>query len=227
MTVLRRLRREPLLHFLLLGGLLFLYFEWRGGSAGPGGTRISITPGLVEHLAAGFARTWQRPPTDAELKGLVDEYVKEEIADREAMPWASTATTRSSAGACGRSWSSSSRTRRQAPPTDAELQLARRASRGFPAEPRVALRQVFVTRAPRRVGPRGRREAAGAAEGRRAGAATERLATLDAARGAAARTLSEVSADVRSEFAGQVDDARAGAVDGSARVPRTACTSCW
>ena len=68
--------REPLVHFLLLGGLLFLYFEWRGGSGGPGSSRIAITPGLIEHLASGFGRTWQRPPTDAELKGLIDDYVK-------------------------------------------------------------------------------------------------------------------------------------------------------
>jgi hypothetical protein len=51
--------REPLVHFLLLGGLLFLYFEWRGGSGGPGGSRIAITPGIVEHLASGFGRTWR------------------------------------------------------------------------------------------------------------------------------------------------------------------------
>ena len=77
--------REPLVHFLLLGGALFLYFEWRGGSGGPGSSRIVITSGLIEHLASGFARTWQRPPTDAEIKGLVDDYVKEEIATREAV----------------------------------------------------------------------------------------------------------------------------------------------
>ena len=76
--------REPLVHFLALGALLFLFFEWRGGS-GPGSSRIAITPGLIEHLTSGFARTWQRPPTDAEIKGLIDDYVKEEIATREAL----------------------------------------------------------------------------------------------------------------------------------------------
>ena len=55
------------------------------GRLGPRSSRIVITPGLIEHLASGFARTWQRPPTDAELKGLVDDYVKEEIATREAV----------------------------------------------------------------------------------------------------------------------------------------------
>src|SRR4026207_2472459 len=84
MTGLRGGGREPLVQFLVLGGLLFLYFEWRGAGSGPGSTRIAGTPGLVQHLASGFARTWQRPPTDAELKGLVDDYVKDEIATREA-----------------------------------------------------------------------------------------------------------------------------------------------
>ena len=32
-----------------------------------------------------FASTWQRPPTADELKGLIDDYVKEEIYVREAM----------------------------------------------------------------------------------------------------------------------------------------------
>ena len=40
---------------------------------------IVVTAGRIEHLASGFARTWQRPPTDAELKGLIDDYVKEEM----------------------------------------------------------------------------------------------------------------------------------------------------
>lgn len=76
--------REPLVHFLALGSLLFLFFAWRGGGSGTGSNRIVVTPGHVERLASGFARTWQRPPTEAELKGIVDDYVKEEIAVREA-----------------------------------------------------------------------------------------------------------------------------------------------
>jgi hypothetical protein len=75
--------REPLVHFVAIGALLFVVFEWRG--AGPGSRRIVITAGQVDALAAGFARTWQREPTAAELKGLVDEYVRDEIATREAM----------------------------------------------------------------------------------------------------------------------------------------------
>lgn len=77
--------REPLVQFLALGAALFLLVQWRGAEAGPGSRRITITTGQVEALSAGFARTWRRPPTAAELKGLVDEFVREEMAYREAV----------------------------------------------------------------------------------------------------------------------------------------------
>jgi hypothetical protein len=82
--VLKRLLREPLLHFLLLGALLFGWSAWQGGGSA-GSSRIVVTRGVVEHLATSFARTWQRPPNALELKGLIDEHVKEEIAAREAV----------------------------------------------------------------------------------------------------------------------------------------------
>jgi hypothetical protein len=44
-----------------------------------------VTPGQVRNLASGFTKTWSHPPSEDELKGLIDEYVKEEIATREAM----------------------------------------------------------------------------------------------------------------------------------------------
>jgi hypothetical protein len=81
---LRVLLREPLVHFLLIGAALFVFFSWTGGSGGLDSNRIVIGPGQVEHLAVGFGRTWRRPPTPGELKGLVDDYVREEIATREA-----------------------------------------------------------------------------------------------------------------------------------------------
>lgn len=150
----KRVLREPLVQFLLLGGALFLFFEWRGGSSGPGGSRITITPGLVEHLASGFGRTWQRPPTDAELKGLVDEYVKEEIATREAVEMG-----------LDKDDTIIRRRLRQKleflvedeasanPPSDAELQAWWDAHpESFRAEPQLAFRQVYVS--PERRGAR-------------------------------------------------------------------------
>jgi hypothetical protein len=74
--------REPLVHFLAIGAMLFVVFHFWGG--GPGTNRIVITPGQIDSMAARFTRTWQRPPTDQELKGLIDDYVRGEIAAREA-----------------------------------------------------------------------------------------------------------------------------------------------
>jgi len=82
---LRSWLREPLLHFLLIGAGLFLYFALHGEGSGSSSNRIVVNAAQVQHLAASFARTWQRPPTSGELKSLVDDYVREEIAVREAM----------------------------------------------------------------------------------------------------------------------------------------------
>ena len=85
--MLRRLLREPLLHFLALGGLIFFIAALRAAPPDreAGGRRIVVTAGDVQHLADGFARTWQRAPTPAELRGLVDEYVHDEVYYREAI----------------------------------------------------------------------------------------------------------------------------------------------
>jgi uncharacterized coiled-coil protein SlyX len=75
--------REPLLQFLVIGALLFLAFQWWGGG-GSASSRIVITPGEIDSIVTGFTRTWQRPPTEQELKAQLDERVREEIAAREA-----------------------------------------------------------------------------------------------------------------------------------------------
>ena len=82
----KRLLREPFLHFVLLGVLVFAVDAvLRERSAQAGGGEIMVTQGRVENLAALFARTWQRPPTAGELRALVDEYVLEEALFREGV----------------------------------------------------------------------------------------------------------------------------------------------
>lgn len=74
---------EPLVHFLAIGTMLFLVFHyWASGPAGD--NNIVITPGQIDSMAARFTSTWQRPPTGQELNGLIDDYVRGEIAAREA-----------------------------------------------------------------------------------------------------------------------------------------------
>ena len=77
--------KEPLFHFVLLGALIFAVHGLvsQRDVAEPG--EIVITQGHVEHLATGFAKTWQRPPTASEMAGLVRDRVREEVYYREAM----------------------------------------------------------------------------------------------------------------------------------------------
>jgi hypothetical protein len=85
MTFLSRLVREPLVHFVLIGAAVFaLYALTREANEGPR-DRIVVTEGRVQQLAQVFAKTWQRPPTSEELRGLIDAYIEEEVYYREAL----------------------------------------------------------------------------------------------------------------------------------------------
>jgi hypothetical protein len=81
----KRILREPLLHFLLLGTVIFAAYGFvsKRGSNEPG--KIVISEGQIAALAEGFARTWRRPPTRDELQGLIKDRVQEEVYCREAM----------------------------------------------------------------------------------------------------------------------------------------------
>ncbi len=83
-TGLKKLMREPLAHFVLLGAGLFAWSAlW--GQPGTRNERIVVTEAHVSRLIEIFGRTWQRPPTERELQRLVDEHIKEEIFYREAL----------------------------------------------------------------------------------------------------------------------------------------------
>lgn len=82
----RTLAREPLIHFLLLGAVLFGLDAWLRPAATPAATaEIVVTEARIRNLAQNFGRTWQRPPTREELDGLVESYVREEVMVREAL----------------------------------------------------------------------------------------------------------------------------------------------
>jgi len=83
--VMRRLLREPLLHFLLIGTALFLLYDATNGGRADAPREIVISEGRIAALAENFATVWMRPPTAVELKGLIDDYVAEEVYYREAV----------------------------------------------------------------------------------------------------------------------------------------------
>lgn len=77
--------REPLVHFLLAGAILFAFFAWRGEEADPASRQITVTLEDRAQLALQWERTMQRPPTDAELDSLTETWLREEILYREAL----------------------------------------------------------------------------------------------------------------------------------------------
>jgi hypothetical protein len=81
----KRILREPLLHFLLLGTVIFAAYGFvsKRGSNEP--DKIVISKGQIAAMTEGFARTWRRPPTRDELEGLIKDRVQEEVYCREAM----------------------------------------------------------------------------------------------------------------------------------------------
>ena len=83
--MLRRILREPLLHFAVLGALMFLGYGVLNRGAPAGADAIVVDAMRVESLAAQFQRAWQRPPGAQELQGLIDTWVREEVMYREAL----------------------------------------------------------------------------------------------------------------------------------------------
>ncbi|GKS59342.1 hypothetical protein YTPLAS18_28690 [Nitrospira sp.] len=83
--VMRRVIREPLLHFALLGLVIFGLNTWLDDTAVHNGLRIELTAADIGHLRTLWQRTWQRPPTADELRGAIEDRVREEILYREAL----------------------------------------------------------------------------------------------------------------------------------------------
>lgn len=73
------------MHFLVLGAGLFLLYGYVEGTSPERPDRVVVGEGEVTRLAEQFQRTWMRPPMREELRGLAEEFVKEEILYREAL----------------------------------------------------------------------------------------------------------------------------------------------
>jgi len=83
---LRRLLRDPLGHFLLLGALLFAAYALLGGRSArtDAASPIVIGTGEVRWLTETWSRQWRREPTPEELRDLVTGLVREELLARAA-----------------------------------------------------------------------------------------------------------------------------------------------
>lgn len=80
---LRRLAREPLVHFLALGGLIFALDAILNPPARTDDRRIEITRADVARIRALYGQQWGAEPRDDETGRLVEDYVRAEILFRE------------------------------------------------------------------------------------------------------------------------------------------------
>ena len=76
--------REPLLHFLLIGGALFLLYSLQNDGFVEQNNRIVISEADLDRFITIWGKKRQRPPTRLELEGLIEQQIREEVLSREA-----------------------------------------------------------------------------------------------------------------------------------------------
>lgn len=82
----RGLLREPLLHFLVLGALLFAGYRYvEHGRVADSDLQIVMTQDELSRLALLFHSQWRRDPTPEEFGRLVENRVQEEVLYREGI----------------------------------------------------------------------------------------------------------------------------------------------
>lgn len=82
-----KLLREPLLHFAVVGAMLFGGYSWLNSTRLDPTTALEpvrIGEGDVRWLKQTWSSQWLRDPTADELKGLVDDLLREKLMAREA-----------------------------------------------------------------------------------------------------------------------------------------------
>lgn len=87
-NVISMLFRKPLLHFVLIGAVAYLAYNILKEEVLPGGeseNTITVTQGEVSMMTDSWQKRWNRPPTETELDGIVNEYIKEMVYYRTAL----------------------------------------------------------------------------------------------------------------------------------------------
>jgi hypothetical protein len=80
------LYKEPLLHFLVIGAALFVLFSIVNKEETlVNGNEIIVSTADINRLSESWSKKWNRPPSEAELQGLIESHIKEEVYYREAL----------------------------------------------------------------------------------------------------------------------------------------------
>jgi len=84
-VILKRFLREPLFHFILIGGLFFLIYSTVNDTYGKSTDTIVITPERIRQIETEFKGVWNRKPSDEEIDNLIKGEVRSEVYYRDAL----------------------------------------------------------------------------------------------------------------------------------------------
>jgi peptidyl-prolyl cis-trans isomerase C len=87
LSTVKRWLHEPLLHFLLIGLVLFGVYAYlnRGRTGTQSPRQIVLSLDELQTMTAYFQSQWHRPPTAQEFQALVEDKIKEEVLYREGL----------------------------------------------------------------------------------------------------------------------------------------------
>ncbi|MBW2367611.1 MAG: peptidyl-prolyl cis-trans isomerase [Deltaproteobacteria bacterium] len=77
--------REPLVHFIALGLLIFCLNAWLGNPGSDSNPVIEVSAPKIKRFSEIYQAKWRRVPTSEEMNALIEQYVREEILYREAV----------------------------------------------------------------------------------------------------------------------------------------------
>jgi len=84
MKILYKVLHEPLLHFLLLGGILYGYYEFNAQENSTTQQVLKLSPNDLETIKVNFKNTYGVLPNDEQFKALKEEAYYEKILLNEA-----------------------------------------------------------------------------------------------------------------------------------------------
>lgn len=86
MAPMKRFLREPLIHFVIIGGLVFgIHGAGDTGSPTADETVFEVSQLQVERIVGQFEIAWRRPASADEVAALIEDFVREEVYYREAL----------------------------------------------------------------------------------------------------------------------------------------------
>ena len=84
-AILRTLLREPFVHFLVLGALVFALVSQVGNTDQSRNDMVIVSQQDIARLQSLWQSQYSKPPSDEELSAIIDQHVREEILYRAAM----------------------------------------------------------------------------------------------------------------------------------------------